>query len=491
MNKLKYFMLTFALFTFCMFNVKAFTASTDYDFKIKEVQFPQNVKTSLKNPSGIFKVIGDKIELYPLCKYKFIGTVACVNSSLDDVDISDKDAQCIYAHYYDAYKNDNAAYIVLADTGNSYVLVDSGNYSLNEQSGTYIISSKDSFNNLKKGVEEFQGGDSEAISNYKKYGWCPDTITVNPGSDNDKDHADYDGYIYFDNGAKQKLYGRAVYDTWQRDICPNLSCFKKESDGRNRYTGAYSHVNDIFQSVYYFDKSNSMDAFSKEDKEYTDSLIYDLEHLSSDTSFCDFSSTNNKSYTNMIKILDYIAYLRKLRRENLDAVSSIDDLLQNNNYVSKSDNGGTSLVDSIVQNLAPGTTCYSSEFASQDNSLKYEQLYDKAKSIKDGSKFDPNQNTVDTCEKLLGSPDNKEDVAYYIQTILNFVKILGPILIIALSIYDYVKAIPSGDRDAINKVNKKTIIRVVAGVFIFFAPILIKSLFTLLGIYSDSDCNIG
>lgn len=78
------------------------------------------------------------------------------------------------------------------------------------------------------------------------------------------------------------------------------------------------------------------------------------------------------------------------------------------------------------------------------------------------------------CESILGDVNKKGDVAYYLQKIFNFMKFLGPILVICLIVMDSVKAVASGDKDALNKLLTSSAKRIIFAVLLFVFPTVLN-----------------
>jgi hypothetical protein len=95
----------------------------------------------------------------------------------------------------------------------------------------------------------------------------------------------------------------------------------------------------------------------------------------------------------------------------------------------------------------------------------------------------------DSCEGILGSPSDKDSVAYFLQQIFNVIKYLGPLLCLIFSVIDFVKAAASQDKEALAKAAKTTLKRIVLAMILFFIPLLINFLFPLIGFYGT--CGIG
>lgn len=94
------------------------------------------------------------------------------------------------------------------------------------------------------------------------------------------------------------------------------------------------------------------------------------------------------------------------------------------------------------------------------------------------------------CNSLLGSTKDKESVAWLLQQILNYAKILGPILVVILSSMDFAKAIVASDDDNMKKAQKKLVVRLCAAVALFFIPTLVSVLLTIFGITTDQICGL-
>ena len=78
----------------------------------------------------------------------------------------------------------------------------------------------------------------------------------------------------------------------------------------------------------------------------------------------------------------------------------------------------------------------------------------------------------ENCEYILGDPDDESSVAYLLQKIFDYVKIIGPILVILLSSIDFAKNAVSGDADGMKKATNKLLVRLLCAVGVFFVPLL-------------------
>ena len=89
----------------------------------------------------------------------------------------------------------------------------------------------------------------------------------------------------------------------------------------------------------------------------------------------------------------------------------------------------------------------------------------------------------DSCNAIL-----TPTLAKVVQNILKFVQYLGPVLVIVLTIVDFVKAALSGEQDAIKKASQKFMKRIIAAILLFFVPLLVNIIFNFTGIVPPSSC---
>lgn len=100
--------------------------------------------------------------------------------------------------------------------------------------------------------------------------------------------------------------------------------------------------------------------------------------------------------------------------------------------------------------------------------------------------------TVSSCtgnDSILGDVSDEDSVAWLVQKIFNYIKILGPSLTIILSSIDYIKVIVSSDEKQMSKVNSNFVKRMIAAVLLFFIPTLTSVIFGVFGI--TTDCGIS
>lgn len=95
------------------------------------------------------------------------------------------------------------------------------------------------------------------------------------------------------------------------------------------------------------------------------------------------------------------------------------------------------------------------------------------------------------CMGLLGSTSNPNEPAYYLSIAFNILKYLAIILLIVLTIADYLKAVISKDDEELSKTNAKFLKRFILAIIIFVLPTLIIMVLEWGGLINDSTlCGI-
>ncbi len=95
------------------------------------------------------------------------------------------------------------------------------------------------------------------------------------------------------------------------------------------------------------------------------------------------------------------------------------------------------------------------------------------------------------CSGLLGNPNDENSVAWLIQTLLNYTRILGPLAVIILSSIDFANVIIRSDDDAMAKAKKKLIRRLIITALLFFIPTIANVLLNIFGITGNPTCGIN
>lgn len=105
--------------------------------------------------------------------------------------------------------------------------------------------------------------------------------------------------------------------------------------------------------------------------------------------------------------------------------------------------------------------------------------------ILDGETIDCNGDN-----SLLGNVNDEKSVAWLLQKLLNYIKILGPSIAIVLGSLDFIKAIVSSDEENMKKTQKRFINRLIAAALLFFIPLIVELLLGLFGFTTNVTCGL-
>ena len=93
------------------------------------------------------------------------------------------------------------------------------------------------------------------------------------------------------------------------------------------------------------------------------------------------------------------------------------------------------------------------------------------------------------CKGLLGDPDKDPDsVAWLLVKILNYLKLLGPLIVLVLSSLDFAKAILTSDDESMKKAQSNLITRLLLAAALFVLPVLIEVLLDVFGFTPSDFC---
>ncbi|MBR5662909.1 MAG: hypothetical protein IKX00_04630 [Bacilli bacterium] len=163
----------------------------------------------------------------------------------------------------------------------------------------------------------------------------------------------------------------------------------------------------------------------------------------------------------------------------------VNNYSKHSNYIKKFKNADYKTpTQLIIDRYSEGGTCYEANTDTEKRTFfkNLTSLASKALKIIDSTDTSSDSsNAKNQCQKILGDPSKAGDFAYYLDKTFKFIKFLAPLILIVVSIIDYVKVIASSDADLISKTNKKTIIRLIFALLLFMLPIIISYLLTLLG----------
>ena len=84
-----------------------------------------------------------------------------------------------------------------------------------------------------------------------------------------------------------------------------------------------------------------------------------------------------------------------------------------------------------------------------------------------------------TCDDLFGDKNDAKSLAYLINSILLYVRIIVPILIILLGSLDFAKAVVAAKEDEMKKAQMTFVKRLIAGIAVFLAPVIVNLIMEL------------
>ena len=91
----------------------------------------------------------------------------------------------------------------------------------------------------------------------------------------------------------------------------------------------------------------------------------------------------------------------------------------------------------------------------------------------------------ETCNSLLGSTSDEDSVAWLLDKILKYLRILGPLAVIVLSGIEFTRAIIASDDDNMKKATSHLKTRLLMAALLFLIPTITILLFDVFGIATD------
>lgn len=91
---------------------------------------------------------------------------------------------------------------------------------------------------------------------------------------------------------------------------------------------------------------------------------------------------------------------------------------------------------------------------------------------------------------ILGNVNDENSVAWLLQKILNYLKIIGPFIVVVMSGIDFSKVIITSDDDGMKKAQKKLVTRLILAGSLFFLPQLVMALLDIFGLTSNATCGL-
>lgn len=112
-----------------------------------------------------------------------------------------------------------------------------------------------------------------------------------------------------------------------------------------------------------------------------------------------------------------------------------------------------------------------------DNSTEWEKI--------DGTLSSKNFDGSIGCDSIFSKEEGT--IGWMLNTVLNYIKIIGPVLVVLLSAIDFIKAVVGFDEKAMKEAQNKLIIRLVAALALFLVPTLVQ---LLLSFINMTTCTI-
>ena len=115
----------------------------------------------------------------------------------------------------------------------------------------------------------------------------------------------------------------------------------------------------------------------------------------------------------------------------------------------------------------------------------YDNDYNDWEELGDGISSEDFDHPV-SCPEIINMEEGK--LGWLLNTMLNYIRIIGPVLVVLLSAIDFIKAVVGFDEKAMKEAQNKLIIRLVAAVALFLVPTLVQ---LLLSFINASTCTVG
>ena len=129
------------------------------------------------------------------------------------------------------------------------------------------------------------------------------------------------------------------------------------------------------------------------------------------------------------------------------------------------------------------------EFQLQDSSFISSSFYILDDDVDIGFNEDDYNKEFENCNSILGDPNDEDSVAWLIQEALNIIRVVGPLLILVLSSFDFIKVILNGDEKAMKDAQRKLITRLILAGLLFAVPSIVGWLLDFFHI-TNSTCGI-
>lgn len=110
--------------------------------------------------------------------------------------------------------------------------------------------------------------------------------------------------------------------------------------------------------------------------------------------------------------------------------------------------------------------------------------------LADEDNEDEEATVEEVCESVFGDPSKPETTAWLIQKVVGYMRLVGILLLLALSSFDFLKAIILNDADGMKKAKDHLLTRILGVLLLFMLPMLVKVLMEAFGFYNSCGTNV-
>ena len=365
----------------------------------------------------------------------FLFVLFLIPSKVDAVDANN---ESIKACYYQNTEGEQTAIVFIQADYTTAILVDQ------DDGADYGFGNSSAFYSVNAAKEDLQSNG------------CPRYIALNPGSfqytpiwTEEEREEKRNNYVYFDSLYHSQDLPSCYYNFYGQRVTDGNAAFKIFINGYIIFNGDNNLVN--------------IDNYSAQDIEIANRL-------------------NNEALAQLGLGLNMIGkFIFTLG--NADAAANL------------STQAYADAIDILSQQL--GGQCFEQVYVVPDGNNLY-KVYANRNRIPEGKiptidLIGESQVDIDglnnelTCEKLFDT-DEEGSVAWFLQRILDYIKILGPIAVVLLSAIDFIKAIFASDDDSVKKAQQKLTIRLACALALFLVPTLVELLLGLINGINDPNC---
>ena len=97
----------------------------------------------------------------------------------------------------------------------------------------------------------------------------------------------------------------------------------------------------------------------------------------------------------------------------------------------------------------------------------------------------------DNCVGILGNPNDSKSVAWLVQKILDYMRVIAPFIVVIMSGIDFAKVVILSDDENMKKAQSKLITRLLLAGSLFFLVEIVRALLALFGLTTNPLCGIN